>query len=354
MKAFPSLQVSGVSTIDTVYRAVEKFRDRLEPTIDGAPPLSPLDAFLLNLIVEFSPQPAFVADLACDATSGSSVVVCLANPRAPRVASATSDVPRRLGGAGLRVILDEFTAEHFGPHSHHVHLPMDSFGAAWDVIRTDLSPHQALLVIVDSADLGRSAGCRLDDIFGRFPNGLIVAVNVGKAGECESAQRLVGECRNDSPYRLWLMPEVSSSIPNSRLALIARRDHPSADSLIRRIDHCFTTNFDLLDLVRDSCNYAVEKGIADRLDQEIDRLQEALRRSGEELDQTRREIESLRERLHVEMVRPVSKAMMIQSARRLLTFGRTNRRFLAPANSRREWTLRALMRFQRRLRGQAA
>lgn len=347
MKAFTSLQVSGVSTIDTVYRAVENFRERLEPGVDGAPPLSPLDAFLLNLIVEFSPQPVFVADLACDATSGSSVVVCLASPRASRVVSATLDTPRRRGGAGLRVILDEFAAEHFGPPSRHGALPTDSFEAAWDVIEKALSPHQTLLAVVDAADLGRSAGCRLDEIFGRFPDGLVVAVNVGTAGECEAAQRLVAECRNDSPHRLWLMPEVSSSIPTSRLALIARRGHSSASSLVRRIDHCFTTNFDFLDLVRDSCSYAVEKGIADKLDQEIGRLRE-------DLDAARRELESLRERLRAEIVRPVSKAVMIQSARRILTFGRTNRRFLAPANSRRERTLKALMRFQRRLRGQAA
>lgn len=347
MNMISSFQVSGVSTIDSVYRAVENFRDRLEPAVGGAPPLSPLDAFLLNLIVEFSPQPVFAADLACDATSGSSAVVCLANPRASRVASMTSDEPRRLGGAGLRVILDEFAAEHFGPLPRHGRLPTDSFGGAWEVIRTDLSPHQTLLVIVDAADLGRSAGCRLDEIFGRFPTGLVVAVNVGKAGECEAAQRLVGECRNDSPHRLWLMPEISPSIPSSRLALIARRGHPFADSLVGRIDHCFTTNFDFLDLVRDSCSYAVEKGIADRLDQEINRLQQALEAS-------RREALSLQELLHQAKGRHRLPALIVQSPSRLLAFGRKNRRFLAPANSRRERTLKALMRFQRGLRGQAA
>jgi len=343
MKTFPSPPFSSIPTIDSVYHTVENFRDRLEPIGEGSESLSALDAYLLSLIIDFWPQPAFVADLACHATSGSTSVICLANPRTSRVAIATAGASRWPGDTDLRKTLEEFSLDHLGPERRGRLLSLGAIENVSDSLRTSIPPHEVPLVVVDAADIGQTVGCRLDEILGDLPRGLITVTNVGRVGECEAAQRLVEQCRKGLPYRLWLMPEVSSSLWGSRLAVIARRDHTFANSLIRRIDHCFTTNFDFLDLVRDSCSYAVEKGIADDQDREIVRLQESLHTMQESL-------RTMQTQLSHELSRPVRKGLIMQTAYRLVSWGRRNRRFLAPANSLRERTLKSLMQFQRRVR----
>ncbi|ODU01873.1 MAG: hypothetical protein ABS79_01075 [Planctomycetes bacterium SCN 63-9] len=347
MTTFPLVHPPGSSTIHTVYRAVEQFQRWLEPTIEGPAPLPPLDAFVLHLLIDFCPESVFVADLACDATSGSTSVVCLANPLARRVAAATSDAPRRIGGAGLSRILEEFAIENFDQRRPDCLLPLGSSGSSSsiDSIRRALSPHEVPFFIIDAANFERAGGWRIEQILGELPGALIVVIDVGKVGDCAAAQRLVGECRNDSPYRLWRMAETSESLSKSRVCLIAGRRHPFADLLVNRIDRYFTTNFDFLDLVRDSCCYSLEKGVSERLDLEILQLRESL-------ESSRQEIRLLREQLEIERAAPQS--LLVLPAQKALRFARKHRRFFAPANSRREQACRAVMHRLRKWRSKAA
>ncbi len=191
---------------------------------------------------------------------------------------------------------------------------------------------------------------------------------MGKAGECEAARRLVVACHERSPYRLRLLREAAAPLLESRLALVARRDCPFAEPLVRRIEQLFTTNHDFLTLLRDSCMYAVDRGIVERLDREIEDLRsrverqdweaEGVRARAEQLlgevDRRDRLIEGLRLQIERECARPILKALVLQCGRRALSFGRRHRALLAPRESRREKMIRSVMRFQRRLRGRAA
>jgi hypothetical protein len=65
-----SLCFPDIATIDSIYRPVDLVLERLTGKRSTAEVLSPLDAYLLHLVLEFCPPPIRVADLACEATRG--------------------------------------------------------------------------------------------------------------------------------------------------------------------------------------------------------------------------------------------------------------------------------------------
>jgi hypothetical protein len=372
---------SRIATIDSVYRPLERYLERFDPTPDGPGLLSPLDAYLLHLVVEFCPRPAFVADLACHATAGTSSVVCLSNPGVSRVGLAAPCAAPGPRGAGLGDLLGDFLADEGDPARRQAVLALDRAEPPWAPIRAALAHHEQPLFLLDATEPDRDGIPQVAAILEEFPRALALVIGVGRAGECEAARRLVVACHERSPYRLRLLREAAAPLLESRLALVARRDCRFAAPLVRRIEQLFTTNYDFLNMLRDSCMYAVDRGIVERLDREIEELRsrieppcthpvereiierqnreiEGLRGCIEpllgEIDRRDRQIEGLRLQIDRECARPILKALVLQCGRRALSFGRRHRALLAPRDSRREKMVKSVMRFQRRLRGRAA
>src|SRR6516164_2260258 len=79
-----------IATIDSIYRPVSLLLERLTGKRPTADDLSPLDAYLLHLILEFCPSPITVGDLAVEGTQGITSLVCLRNKNVVKVVASVS------------------------------------------------------------------------------------------------------------------------------------------------------------------------------------------------------------------------------------------------------------------------
>jgi hypothetical protein len=364
-----------ISTIDSVYRPVEEFHQRLGESSDGDEALAPLDAYLLHLILEFCPRPVLVADLACGRTSGTASVVCLSSKSVSQILGVTGapTEPRRL--RHLSDLLAEIAGNRPGSGKpRFAHLVEGE--SVHEMIRAELEPHELLLFLIDPASDSTPLGRDLDAILERYPEALILVLSVGKVGECETARVLAQSCRTGSPHRLWLLRETSGALLASQLAFVAGRADPVAPQIVLRLEQLFATNFDFLNLVHDSCMYAVEQanferavsqweeqlrrltGECQQLEQGPRRLGEENRRLGEEnrrLGEENRRLDEENRRLEVQLqhecTRPLVKDVILRLGRRIVHFGRRHRATVAPHGSVRDRLARKLMASQRRLRG---
>jgi hypothetical protein len=96
-------------------------------------------------------------------------------------------------------------------------------------------------------------------------------------------------CGGGSERRLWLIRELGEFLAASRLGMVARRDHPHAAEILRRLQLQYEGNFGFVDLLK-TVNEAALR--AARVDDEVMRIHpsaeplraelEALRRSAQE------------------------------------------------------------------------
>ena len=91
-----------------------------------------------------------------------------------------------------------------------------------------------------------------------------------------------------------------------------------------------------------------------QLEGELHRLSDERQQLEGELHRLAHDHQQIHAKLHRECTRPVVKALVLQLGRRIVHFGRKNREFVAPKDSRRERLMQSIMRFQRRLRGKGA
>jgi hypothetical protein len=348
--------------------------ERLTGKRSTAEVLSPLDAYLLHLVLEFCPTPIRVADLACEATRGATSLVCLRNKNVVGVvASAGCDHVLR----GLVDSLDELDGLGSRKAGRRSTLSfVDEPAGMMEHFALEGSAMAELPVfLIEPAALDHGLDQTLETLLEGYPHKLVLVLSVGKAGESRLLETLVRACRDGSPSRLWLLRETSGALSASGLALVAPRDLAFVPSLMLRLEQLFTTNYDFLRLVHDSYMYAVERGLLDQSEvkvlplrsrleaveqalglaqQELATTQQQLATTQQQLSTTQDEMSIARQQLDREYLRPVVRALALQSGRRIAHFVRRHRSVLVPAGSHRERIARKVMRVQRRLRGKAA
>ena len=269
---------SRIATIDSVYRPVERFLERFDPTLDGPGLLSRLDAYLLHLVAEFCPgRPSSRTWSARRrrARAASSAWPTRAYPAWPWPHRAPSRAPagRPSGTCWATSSPTRATPPAAGPSRRSIGPNPPGRRSA-----PPCAPRAA--PVPDRRD---RAGPRRHPAGRRDPRGVSPGPGPGlRRGQGRrmrgrpAARRRLPRC---SPYRLRLLREAAAPLLESRLALVARRDCPFAEPLVRRIEQLFTTNHDFLTLLRDSCMYAVDKGvIVERLDREIEELRSRVER----------------------------------------------------------------------------
>jgi hypothetical protein len=384
-----------IATIDSIYRPVSLLLERLTGKRPTADDLSPLDAYLLHLILEFCPSPITVGDLAVEGTQGITSLVCLRNKNVVKVvASVSPDHALRARSEPFEG-LDGLVSQEVGKRK------VLSFVDEPAKITAHLNPEDLAIAafpvfLIDPAALGNDLNQTLERIFEAYPSSLVLVLSVGRVGACRILDSLVRNCCIGSPLRLWLLREASGALQASRLALVAPSDLGFVRNLILRVEQLFDTNYDFLRLVHDSCMYAVELGLRGQSEveippggsrpdanaQELELAQEQLSVTQQQLSVTQQqlsvtqqqlsvtqqqlsvtqqqlsitegELSIARQRLNQEYSRPVARTLALQTGRRFAQFVRRHRSVLVPAGSRREWFARKVMRAQRSLRGKAA
>src|SRR5262249_29778887 len=178
-----------VSTIDDVYRPVERFLERLGGTDAGREALPRLDAYLLHLILEFCPRPVVVSDLAYGFRTGTTSVVCLSSLGVSRVFAAIESAAAPASKSTLLSVLEGIAGER-GNTSGRAFVPLEPNELAWQTIRAESPAHELPLFLIEPSggevDLDRDLGTILEE----HPQALILVLSAGRLGECGTAQAL--------------------------------------------------------------------------------------------------------------------------------------------------------------------
>jgi hypothetical protein len=351
-------------TIGSVHRPVSDYLDGL-PERPADEPLSPLDCYLIHLAVEFSPRRAAVLDLACEATWGASSVVCLANPRVARVSAQGGDLPIA-PETRLDELISDFAAEAELPGADGFSTIRADAANVWSELVRSRVGRDFPIVLLPSSAFDESVVDILGPIFEALPEAVVLVLGNGRIGEDRSAQRLVGSLCASPGLSLWFLREHASALTSSGTAVVALRGNRFAQEIVGRIEKTFSTNYDFLTLVRQSCMYALEKGVRGELDARrvgpslIDTAAQAddptslivestLRREvvRETIQRLQDEVRRLELRLVQEENRPLTQSLLRRSARKVVHFGRRHRQIFAPKGSLRERMARSMLQMGR-------
>jgi hypothetical protein len=326
------------TTIDAVFSPVERFLDRLNGP-ESPDRLEPLDVYLLRLILEFVPSPVGVVDLACGEAQGTASVAALASRQVARVVAVIGEGGGPAEAGAIRQALVGLGDPRLECETPFTEDP-------WRSIRDALgtSGRESIVVMMPPEHDPDRLAARLAAALDETGDNLVIALGLGRISACPAAQGWVQACRQGSPFSAWWPRELSPALVESRLAIVARRGHPFAERLVRRLDQYFSTHHDLLTLLRDAGLYAVNQAILERKQQEQARLEM-------EIARLRTELLQVEGRLFRECTRPVGRALVLQTGRRAAQWARRHRAWVAPPGGLRARLASRLMAWQRRLRG---
>ncbi len=253
--------------------------------------LDPLDSLFVHLILELVPGFPVLVDLAAEPTGGASSVLGLAHPHVQRVLAVTGAVDRSL--AALR---------------GYVRGRAEELASLELVRRGDLSDQldgQARVVFL--ADVRDADPVALaDDLTGWLdvlPDALVLLLNTGPVGDCPALEVLQERCGRGSTRRLRLIRDLGEVLGASRMAVVARRDHPYADDVLLRLQLMYDGNHHFLDLIRSVNQTAMQAADVDSevmkthpssgpLRSEIEHLKRAAHESREQAEAARQALEA--------------------------------------------------------------
>lgn len=359
-----TIRLPRLTTIGSVHQPVAEFLEGLplSPTDD---PLAPLDCYLIHLAIEFSPRRVGVVDLACESTWGAGSVVCLSNDRVSRVFSRAGSWQVK-PGKRLDQMIADFADEAELPGASAFASTDAGDEEFWTLVETSLRGRDFPIVLLPSSAFAEPGEDVLTPLFQAAPDAVVLVVGNGRVGDDPATRRLVAAVHDASDLRCWFLREHSPSLVTSGLVVVASRSNRSAGDIVQRIESTFTTNYDFLTLVRDSCLYALERGVRGELDPKhvgpklLDSvfrdddpaspiIDSELRR--ETARETIQRLQSQVKRLEVQVVqeenRPLAQSFVRRSARRVVHFGRRHRHVFAPNGSMRERVARSMVQMGR-------
>jgi hypothetical protein len=249
------LRVDGFhATIGSAYHAVEGYLERLASLSgagDAASPLSvsPIDALLIHLLALYQPARPYVVDLAAASTWGVSTLLCRTDPSVRQVVTSCENP-----GEKWQTILGHYLRDWTVPLVECV--TVEGTRDALAKVSDSVAP---TLVIAVSKDATTEQSSTAFEIWLELaPQAVLVLLGVEKTGDSSALAFLTARCTR-STYRLALPRELAPALTQSRLALVSRRDNPTFDSALGRIEQLFASQFQMLDLIKRVCDSALEQ-----------------------------------------------------------------------------------------------
>ncbi len=248
-----------IATISSCRAGLEAYWETLGEAALGVPPaelnplLSPLDAFLFQMLLESGPKGLVVADMAAGDTFGATTATALVHPTPQRVlawmnrGSDTEEIAEALRQYARR--------SDGGPRLEFL---------ASDDLPANLVARKGLFVVVDSRTADPAALAKAVKRWqSTHPDSVIVVLGIGPVGESEALDELLNLCRADTGRRLWLVRELADAVISSQLVVIARTGLELAETAIRRIVLSYTGNIRYLELLCDLNTSAIRKTDSD-------------------------------------------------------------------------------------------
>ena len=175
---------------------------------------------------------------------------------------------------------------------------------------------------------------------------IVIALGLGRIGECRQLSALAFAFPPDSRWALTLARELRGMPQNCSVGLVYDRSHEQVTTTLERIENLFVTNYDYLDLLKEVCELRASS-TRGRTSESSPTFTEPIARG------TSAAMDRLLAELEQERTRPLFKAIPLQAGRRMARFARRHRGWLAPRNSLRERLGKPLMNLQRDFRARA-
>jgi hypothetical protein len=329
-----------VATVDLAARPLRAYRDLLGGIVPERQ-LTLLDAYVVTLVLEFLPGPLALIDL----TGAPSEVSFLAlaqervaevatwpgpDPTSPAFAACTETLRNQDPGQARLKILPEFGSalRRLDPQAGEpslqrvVVIAADHQGAVSDVSELAL----------EILDMNRAT--------------IVIALGLGRIGECRQLAALASAFPPDSRRALLLARELRGMAQNCSMGLVYDRSHGQVTATLERIENLFVTNYDYLDLLTEVCDLRAGSARGRTSQPSPTSPEPCARGSSAAMDRLLAELEQ-------ERTRPLFKAIPLQAGRRMAQFARKHRGWLAPPDSFRGRLGKSLINLQRELRSRA-
>ena len=251
------LQVEGFHpTIGSVYSAVEGYLEHLavfSGVEDAEAPLTvqPIDTVLIRLLTMYQPARPYAVDLAAASSWGVSTLLCRTDPSVRLVVTTGESSSEK-----WRTLLDHYSCDSTLPFIECV-----TVGEIREAFDKASAPAASILVIADATDATKQQpSAAFESWLAWAPQAVLVLLGVEKTGDSSSLASLIVRCTS-SNYRLALLRELAPALAESRIALVGRRENVDFESIIARIGHLFANQFQLLDIIKRTCDSALEQSV---------------------------------------------------------------------------------------------
>lgn len=210
----------------------------------------------------------------------------------------------------------------------------------------ETSLRHVVVIAADRQDAVSEAGQLALEILDINRAAIVIALGLGRIGECRQLAALTSTFPPDSPWAMTLARELRGMAQNCSLGLVYDRSHEQLTTTLERIETLFVTNYDYLDLLKEVCELRASS-TRGRTPEASPPFPEPIARG------TSAAMDRLLAELEQERTRPLFKAIPLQAGRRMARFARRHRGWLAPRNSLRERLGKSLMNLHRDFRARA-
>jgi hypothetical protein len=329
-----------VATVDLAVRPLRAYRGLLAGVVLERQ-LALLDAYIVTLLLEFLPGPLALADLT--GTPAEVSCLALAQERVARVVTWPGPDPTTSSWAACTQAL-----EKHDPGTARWEISPDLGSALRRLDRPSGEPSLRHLVVIAADRQGAGSGIAelAREILDMNRAAVVIALGLGRIGECRQLAALASTFPPDSRRTLTLARELRGMAQNCSVGLVYDRSHEQVTATLERIENLFVTNYDYLDLLTEVCALRAG-GARGRSSQASPTSPEPCVRGGSAA------MERLLAELEQERTRPLFKAIPLQAGRRMAQFARKHRGWLAPPDSFRGRLGKSLINLQRELRARA-
>ena len=333
-------RLKPVATVDLAARPLRAYHDLLKGVVADRQ-LSSLDAYIVTLLLEFLPGPFALIDL----TGAPAEVSCLAlaHERVARVLTWLGPDPTKSSCVACALAL----RQHDQGRARWEVLPeLRSALRLLDCPPGETSLLHVVVIAADRQDAVSDVGQLALEILDIDKAAIVIALGLGRIGECRQLAALASTFPPDSPWAMTLARELRGMAQNCSLGLVYERSHEQLTTTLERIENLFVTNYDYLDLLKEVCELRAGS-TRGRTSEPNSTFPEPIARG------TSAEMDRLKAELEQERTRPLFKAIPLQAGRTMARFARTHRGWLAPRNGFRERLGKSLMNLHRDFRARA-
>ena len=249
----------GWRTIYHSYRPVEEYLDLLEVVgcHSSRGVVRPIDALALHLLLDMSLPRPIVLDLAGDASNGVSTLLCRSQSQVREVITVSS--PPQGVTPAWRSILENYLATS-NPPALAPWTELDGDADLARAVKERCGAASPLVLRPATAQTPEDLGRKIAHWLGLRSDLVVVLLALGETGQCEHLASLVSTFGSHSPYRLTLLREQAASFHECQLGLVYHRNHPSLGGILVRLRQLFTGNFTFLNLIKNTCEAAIQAG----------------------------------------------------------------------------------------------